>query len=104
MITLFNENWLFSELALDANTMYKDNKPVFFNPVDFYNQAQNQNYKPVKLPHDWMIYHVKDLYKNSVGFYKSYITENTSPRIPSRIAVLIDGNNFNNVVTSFYKL
>ena len=98
MITLFNENWLFSELALDANTMYKDNKPVFFNPVDFYNQAQNQNYKPVKLPHDWMIYHVKDLYKNSVGFYKKLFRLSEDEITNRRTAIRFEGIYMNSAV------
>ena len=70
MKTLFNDNWQFAELPLDYNSMYKDNKPVLFTPEDYYCQADKQTYKPVRIPHDWMIWHVKDLYKNSVGFYK----------------------------------
>lgn len=70
MKTLFNDNWQFAEIALDNDSMYKDGNPVLFNPEDFYKQASEQLYRPVQLPHDWMIWHVKDLYKNSVGCYK----------------------------------
>lgn len=70
MTTLFNKNWEFCEIPLDNNDMYKDEKPVLFNPENFFNAAKNADYKKVDLPHDWMIYHAKDLYKNSVGCYK----------------------------------
>jgi len=70
MKTLFNDNWQFAEISIDNDSMYKDGNPVFFVPEQFYNQAQEQLYRPVQIPHDWMIWHVKDLYKNSVGCYK----------------------------------
>ena len=70
MKTLFNDNWFFSEYEIDYNTMYEDGKPILFTPDQFYDNAEIQNYKSVNIPHDWMIWHVKDLYKNSVGFYK----------------------------------
>ena len=76
MRTLFNDGWTFAELALDENTMFKTGDdgtskvPVLFTPDQFLKEADDQAYRPVRLPHDWQIYHVKDLYKNSVGFYK----------------------------------
>ena len=70
MKTLFNDRWQFAELALDDRSMFVDGSPVLFTPDRFYGQAGALEYKPVALPHDWQIYHVKDLYKNSVGFYK----------------------------------
>ena len=70
MRNLFNDGWEFSELPLDESTMYKDGKPVLFSPEKFFEQAAMQKYKPVKVPHDWQIRHVKELYKNSVGFYR----------------------------------
>ena len=70
MKKLFNDGWQFAELALDEASMYKDEKPVLFTPDQFYDLHSTQSYAPVRLPHDWQIYHVKDLYKNSVGFYK----------------------------------
>ena len=76
MRTLFNDGWTFAELALDENTMYKTGEdgasklPVLFTPDQFLKEADDQAYRPVRLPHDWQIYHVKDLYKNSVGFYR----------------------------------
>lgn len=51
---LFNNSWFFKEFPLDT-------------PFD---EMNSSCLNPVELPHDWMIYHVKDLYKNSTGFYK----------------------------------
>ncbi|MBP5452242.1 MAG: DUF4982 domain-containing protein [Treponema sp.] len=70
MKTLFNDGWSFSELAIDEKTMYKGDNIVLFVPDQFYDRAGTLGYEPVRIPHDWQIYHVKDLYKNSVGFYK----------------------------------
>ena len=70
MKKLFNDGWQFAEFALDEASMYKDEKPVLFTPDQFYDSATAQSYAPVRVPHDWQIYHVDDLYKNSVGFYK----------------------------------
>lgn len=53
--TLFTNDWLFNEF--DLNTSLED----IFSFNSFY---------PVDIPHDWMIYHTKDLYKNSIGVYK----------------------------------
>ena len=65
MRTLFNDSWLFSELAIDS-------VPDLLTPDDFFEKASSPDlsYRPVTLPHDWQIYHVQDLYRNSVGFYK----------------------------------
>ena len=70
MKTLFNDGWVFSEYEFDSSTMYKDGEPIYFTPDQFYDLSNTQTYKSVSIPHDWMIYHVKDLYKNSIGFYK----------------------------------
>ena len=70
MRTLFNDGWIFSEYEIDYDSMYEDGKPILFTPDQFLDKANNQIYKSVNIPHDWMIYHVNDLYKNSIGFYK----------------------------------
>ena len=70
MKTLFNDNWQFSELELKAES----GEQKLLTPDLFFNKAGELNYNPVTLPHDWQIYHVKDLYKNSVGFYKKSFT------------------------------
>ncbi|MCQ2576726.1 MAG: DUF4982 domain-containing protein [Treponema sp.] len=70
MKTLFNDNWQFAELSIDYNTMYKDGTPVLHTPEQYYSKSKELTFKPVRVPHDWQIWHVKDLYKNSVGCYK----------------------------------
>ena len=70
MKTLFNDNWQFAELPIDEKSMFDDGKPVLFEPEDFFEKAGALSYIPVTLPHDWQIYHVMDLYRSSVGFYK----------------------------------
>ena len=72
--TLFNDNWLFSEYEIDYDSMYEDGKKILFTPDQFLDKADELIYKKVNIPHDWMIYHVNDLYKNSVGFYKKKFT------------------------------
>ena len=78
MKTLFNDDWLFAELSLDEKSMFKEGpagkEPVLFSPDQFLDLASEQTYRPVQLPHDWQIYHVKDLYRNSTGFYKKTFT------------------------------
>lgn len=71
MMTLFNDDWQFAEMSIPYDSIHdKDGKPVLFSPEQFYEKSLNLEYKPVQIPHDWMIWHVKDLYKNSVGCYK----------------------------------
>ena len=83
MKTLFNDNWVFSEYEIDYDSMYDDGEPILFTPDQFYSKANIQTYKPVNIPHDWMIWHVKDLYKNSIGFYKKTF-ELTEEQIKNR--------------------
>lgn len=71
MMTLFNDDWQFAEMSISYDSIHdKDGKPVLFSPEQFYEKSLNLEYKTVQIPHDWMICHVKDLYKNSVGCYK----------------------------------
>ncbi|MCR4954798.1 MAG: DUF4982 domain-containing protein [Treponema sp.] len=70
MKTLFNDGWNFAELSLENDKMFKDGNPILYIPDQFLNDADSQKYKAVRIPHDWQIHHVNDLYKNSVGFYK----------------------------------
>lgn len=87
MEKLFNDNWEFCEIPLNNDDMYKDGNPVLFNPEDFFETAKNGEYDKVTLPHDWMIYHVKDLYKNSVGCYKKNFTIGTNTGSKDNLAV-----------------
>ncbi len=98
MTTLFNDNWLFSEQSLSSEAMYKDGNPVLFNPKDFYNDAKTAQYKPVTLPHDWQIYHVQDLYKNSVGYYKKTFSLTKDDVTDRHIAIRFEGVYMNSAV------
>ncbi len=49
--TLFNDGWQFALCAIGETPECKD-------------------FKPVDIPHDWMIYKVNDLYGNGDGYYK----------------------------------
>lgn len=91
MKTLFNDNWSFAEYALDEKDFHSDDKLIFYKPQDFYSKAQSISYKPVTLPHDWMICHTKDLYKNSVGFYKKTISLSKDEITDSYLALRFEG-------------
>lgn len=54
MKTLFNDSWFFGEFNL--NSSFEEMNASVLSPVD--------------IPHDYMIYHTRDLYKDSIGFYK----------------------------------
>ena len=53
--TLFNQNWTFSEFAPGTS---------------FEEMAGSSLLKSVDIPHDYMIWHVKELYKSEIGFYQ----------------------------------
>lgn len=52
--TCLNDGWLFLEKEYGEKNL----------------QCPDGKYEPVKLPHDYLIYDVKDLYRDSVGWYK----------------------------------
>lgn len=96
MKILFNDNWLFSESAIDYSLMEKDGKPNFLNPTDYEKEIDNISFEKVTVPHDWMIGHVNDLYKNSVGFYKKTFTlDDISEK---RVAIEFEGVYMNSAV------
>lgn len=87
MRTLFNTGWQFAKLHVDNRTG-ADGQPVFYSPDEFYPRAAGLDYMPVSLPHDYLISQVKDLYENSVGFYrKSFRLE----KLADRTALLFEG-------------
>ena len=99
MRTLFNDGWKFSELPIaDENEMFREGKPVLFTPDQFLSRASSLEYESVILPHDWQIHHVKDLYKNSVGFYKKTFNL-TSDQVTGRYnAIRFEGIYMNSAV------
>ena len=52
---LLNNGWEFAKSALDLN----DPALLMFRPVD--------------LPHDWLIYDTENLYEDSIGWYRRYL-------------------------------
>lgn len=91
MNTLFNKNWQFYELQIDEKTMFKDGNPVLFNPDDFFEAANRCEYKDVDVPHDWQIYHVQDLYKNSAGCYRKNFSLTKEDITARHIALRFEG-------------
>lgn len=62
--TLWNDHWYFAKTALGVD--WKDR------------QVWERAMKPVDLPHDWLIYDTKNLYEDSIGWYRksfSYFPE-----------------------------
>ncbi|UOQ48376.1 DUF4982 domain-containing protein [Gracilibacillus caseinilyticus] len=51
-IKLFNDNWQFAKSSLETDS------------------ASLLSFSPVDVPHDWLIYNTKNLYENSIGWYK----------------------------------
>jgi len=64
--TLFNDGWEFAKSGLN---------------LDF-SDVNSLNFKPVDIPHDWLIYNTLDLYENSIGWYrKTFTVESKSEHI-----------------------
>ncbi len=96
MKTLFNDGWQFAESPIDYQTMFKDGKPVLFEPTDFFAEAAKQTFAPVHVPHDWMVSDTKGLYRNSIGYYKkSFNIEETENK---HIGLLFEGVYMNSAV------
>ena len=98
MRNLFNKGWVFAELPIEESSMYESGKPILFCPDQFFELADSQKYNNVNLPHDWQIYHVSDLYKNSVGFYKKSFTFDDSDFLNGYTALRFEGVYMNSAV------
>ena len=60
----FNDQWFFHKDGLDR-----------INQLPW----EIRNWQRVDIPHDWMIDQVKDLYENSIGYYKKFFDFHPSP-------------------------
>ncbi len=49
---LFNDGWTFAKSSLNVS------------------DAKKLDFKPVDIPHDWLIYDSMNLYENSIGWYR----------------------------------
>ncbi len=94
MRTLFNTGWQFAKIHLDNGTG-ADGQPVFYSPDEFYPRAAGLDYKPVSIPHDYMICQAKDLYENSAGFYRKSFRLET---LAGRTALRFEGVYMNSAV------
>ncbi len=63
MKKLFNDGWEFSEQPVGTG----------FEGIDSF------AFEKVNIPHDWMIYNTKDLYRDSSGIYRKYFTLKKDP-------------------------
>ncbi len=68
---LFNDGWEFSK-----------------NPIDT-EYSENLDWKRVDIPHDWLIYQVKNLYETSTGWYRKSFEYSKKPSC--RAAVRFEG-------------
>ena len=62
--TLWNDNWQFAKTALGVKWEDRQTWEVKMQPVD--------------LPHDWLIYDTKNLYEDSIGWYRKRFAYSTS--------------------------
>ncbi len=97
MRKLFNDKWQFAELAIDEKLMYKDGDPVLLEPESFFDKAGELEFEPVELPHDWMIFDTKNLYRNSVGFYRKNFNLDSLNELP-HVALNFEGVYMNSAV------
>ncbi len=56
---LFNDGWEFLKLDLDSDMAEM--------------RKEQENFSPVEVPHDWLIYNTKNLYENSRGWYRKTV-------------------------------
>lgn len=74
MKQLFNDNWLFCKFPLTASL------------DDIFSAS---GWRPVDLPHDWMIYDTENLYEEAVSCYKKIITAAPEDLGPGRKTGLV---------------
>lgn len=71
-----------------SNKLISDGWEFCKNPID--TQYENASgWKPVDIPHDWLIYQVKDLYETSTGWYRR--TLKATKKEGMRTAVRFEG-------------
>ncbi|WP_127590387.1 glycoside hydrolase family 2 TIM barrel-domain containing protein [Paenibacillus lautus] len=68
--TLFNDGWTFAKSSLDLT------------------DSANLKFKPVDIPHDWLIYNTENLYENSIGWYRKLWSWNNEG---SQVLLCFDG-------------
>lgn len=81
MKELFNNHWLFHKEPLGTNM------EVFFETDDWL---------PVDIPHDWMIYNSENLYEEAISCYKKTFT--VDELNTDRLSILFEGVYMNNTI------
>ena len=73
----FYDNWFFLRTKLDATL------------ADI--QGRKEDFAPVELPHDWLIYNAKDLYQNGCGWYRKEFDLEEAPKDGERLILRFEG-------------
>lgn len=77
MKKLFNDKWSFCKFPLDT-------------PVE--KIFQSEDWKPVDVPHDWMIYNTENLYEEAISCYKKTFSREELTRTPTdKIWLVFEG-------------
>ena len=71
---LWNDNWQFARTALNVD--WKDR------------QVWEAEMQPVDLPHDWLIYDTKNLYEDSIGWYRKRFVYSASGTVCGNRVIL----------------
>ncbi len=76
--TLWNDNWYFAKTALD---------------VEWEDRALwEREMQPADLPHDWLIYDTKNLYEDSIGWYrKKFVYSTSGTKCGKRVILRFEG-------------
>ncbi|MCH5341855.1 MAG: DUF4982 domain-containing protein [Acetatifactor sp.] len=54
-------------------------------------QGRKEDFAPVELPHDWLIYNAKDLYQNGYGWYRKEFDLEKAPADGERLILRFEG-------------
>ncbi len=76
---------------MNSNTLINDNWEFLLMPIgsEYELAMKSTDWKTVDIPHDWLIYQAKDLYKTSTGWYRRTFDHRKKPSV--RAAIRFDG-------------
>lgn len=69
MKTLFNDGWQFTKIHLESVDAPLPEESALLSIPD-------EQFTPVTIPHDWLIWNTHDLYENSIGIYRKNFLKN----------------------------
>lgn len=73
----FYDNWTFLRTELN----------VAFSQI----QERRESFLPVELPHDWLIYDAKNLYRDGCGWYRKIYVAEEAPSVGERLILRFEG-------------